>query len=1068
MKRRLTAFLAMTALLIYGAAFAQLPQELENPDVNSINRNPARAYSMPLSGVSDALTDALEPVTPYVQSLNGDWKISWVGDPARRVKDFYKVGFDDSAWQTIDVPSCVEMRGFGAPGYTNVTYPHKADPPYIRDYCFGTSDYDPVSSYRTEFTVPEAWEGRNVILRFDGVYSAYFVWVNGEKVGYAEDAKLPSEFDITSYVRPGKNLLAVEVYRWCDGSYLEDQDMFRFSGIYRDVTLIAMPKAAIEDFYFRTTLINSYCDAKVDLSVKAGSRKISADLYDASFKKVASFKGAESSVILRKPHLWSAEDPYLYTLVIRAGEDIRSAKVGIKQIEISGNTVLVNGKKIKFKGVNRHEHTASNGRTITGEEMLQDILLMKRHNINTVRTSHYPNHHTWYDLCDKYGIYLVAEANVEGHGMGYDEKGLGKDGKWNKSIVERNVNHVMNYRNHPSIMFWSLGNETGHGKCFINARDAVKGIDPTRPVHWERGNPDADVDSRMYPTVEWLYERGRLGDEAADPADKNKTDNGQSRGKPFFMCEYAHAMGNAIGNFEEYWDAFYSSESLLGGCIWDWVDQALIKYTGRYDKDGKPEWVYAFGADYDERPNSGNFCCNGVIRPDREVTAKLIEVGHVYRQIAVSIKDASSGKAEVWNRFSFTDTKAFDASWSLVEDGVEVASGVWDVPSVKPLEKVEVALPSFGYDFKAGKEYFLNVYFKLKNPTIWADRGFVIASDQLTLVNEVPAKALGTVFVRPQLTEDEKTVTVIDGALKVVFCRKSGNVVSLAVNGKQILDAKTGAAAGPRVTCMRALVDNDSWLRDGWDAPEGVDGDFYAYGLTRMNYHGGKISVVQNPDGSVEVIGNVDASGTKSAGFAHNVVWKFATDGTVTLSNTVTPYGHMPQSLPRLGLSWVLDKSLENMSWYGCGPWENYVDRKTGSFIGRYSSTVTEQYEPYIRPQDNGYKSDVRWVEFTDASGEGVRFSADVPMFVQALHYDWEDLEFARHRDGQTRFDNIKEPREEICLNLDLRQLGLGGASCGPKPMDKYIFPIREESWSITIAPVIRHTSSVAGMTDGQ
>lgn len=1041
------------AVLIASAAFAQMPEEVQNPDINSINRNPARAYAMPLASVGAALTDALEPETPYVQSLNGDWKISWSGDPSRRVKDFYRTDFDDSAWQTIDVPSCVETRGFGVPGYTNVTYPHKAEPPYIKDFSFGTDDYNPVSSYRTEFTVPESWAGRNVIIRFDGVYSAYYLWVNGEKVGYAEDSKLPSEFDITAYLKPGKNLLAVEVYRWSDGSYLEDQDMFRFSGIYRDVTLVAMPKAPIEDFWFRTTLTNSYRDARVDLSVKSASPKVSAELYDASFKKVASFKGAESSVTLRRPHLWSAEDPYLYTLVIKSGEDIRAAKVGIKQIELAGNTVLVNGKKIKFKGVNRHEHSMFNGRTVSYDEMLADILLMKRHNINTVRTSHYPDHHTWYDLCDKYGIYLMAEANVEGHGMGYGDKGLGQFDEWNKSIVERNVNHVMNYRNHPSIMFWSLGNETGHGKCFVNAKNAIKAIDPTRPVHWERGNNDVDVDSRMYPTVEWLYERGRLGDAAqGSMEDKYKTDNSQSAGKPFFMCEYAHAMGNSMGNFEEYWEAFYSSDSLLGGCIWDWVDQSLVKYTGRFDKDGKPEWIFAYGGDYDEKPNDGPFCCNGVIRPDRKETAKIIEVAHVYRQIAVSAEDAASGKAEVWNRFSFTETKAFDASWKLLEDGVEVASGAWALPSVKPLEKAIVDLPKPDYELKPGKEYFLNLYFALKDDTIWAERGHVIASDQLAWSNAAAANA-PKASTRPQLSEDDKTVTVVNGNIKAVFCRKSGTIVSLAVDGKQILDAKTGAEAGPRLTVMRAFVDNDIWIRDGRGYPKGVDGNFYNFGLTQIHYHPGKIETKTGADGSVEVSVFVDVTGSKSAGFAHKAVWKFATDGTVTMTNDVAPYGHMPNALPRLGLSWVLDKSLENMAWYGRGPWENYVDRKTGSFIGAYKSTVTDQYEQYVRPQDNGYKSDVRWVEFTDAAGRGVRFSGNVPMFVQALHYSWEDLEFARQRNGQARISNIKEPREEICLNLDLRQLGLGGASCGPQPMAKYIFPIKEESWSITISP---------------
>ena len=1003
----------MSILTLILALMVQVPSEIQDPQVNSINREPARAYSMPLAGVSAALTDEIEPVTPYVKSLNGEWKISWSGDPARR----------SSSVQTIDVPSCVEMRGFGAPGYTNVTYPHKPQPPYIRDFVFGTEDYNPVSSYSTEFTVPETWSGRDVILRFDGVYSAYFVKVNGKDAGYAEDSKLPSEFNVTQYLKPGSNLLEVEVYRWCDGSYLEDQDMFRFSGIFRDVSLIAMPGQPIEDFYVRTELFNSYRDAKVRLSVKTSASDVRADLYDADFRKVGSFKGAESSLTLRKAHLWSAEDPYLYTLVIKAGDDIRSTKVGLKQVEIKDNVILVNGRKVKFKGVNRHEHSALNGRTVTVEEMTEDILLMKRHNINTVRTCHYPDHHSWYDLCDKYGLYVVAEANVEGHGMGYKEQGLGLFPEWEKSIVERNVNHVYNYRNHPSVTIWSLGNETGHGPCFVKACDAVKEIDPTRPVHWERGNEIADVDSRMYPTVEWLYNKGK------EP-------------KAFFMCEYAHAMGNAVGNLQEYWDAFYSSDVLSGGCIWDWVDQALVKKTGRYDKDGNPETILAYGGDFDEKPNDGPFCCNGLIRPDRKVTAKLIEVAHVYRQIAVSSEDATSGKAVVWNRFSFTDTKAFDACWALVEDGKVIETGVWNLPSVAPLQKVEVALPCPSSEIKAGREYFMNVYFKLRQDELWAGKGHVIAADQMEWKNVAEIKPVSNASVKPSVKCDEKTLTVTSGGNVAVFCLKTGALVSLSMNGCSILDPKYGTEAGPRLSCMRALGDNDNWVRD-----------IYDYGLTQLRYHSSPVTYSSKSDGSVEVTAFTDVTGSKSAGFEHTQKWVFGTDGSIVLHNNVKPYGHMPEALPRLGLSLVLDKAFENIEWYGRGPWENYVDRKTGSFVGDYVSTVSEQYEEYVRPQFNGYKSDVRWVALYDGSGKGVRFSSDNPLYVQALHYDWEDLEFARHRNGQERINAMKEPREEVCLNLDLRQLGIGGRSCGPRPLDEYIFPVREEDWTLVIEP---------------
>lgn len=1029
--KKAIALVLLAGTFAFAHARAPYP-ELEDPTVNSINRLPARTYSLPLESVSAALTDAIEPESPYAISLNGDWKISWAGSPDRMIPDFWKPEFDDSAWQTIDVPSCMELRGFGVPGYTNTRYPHRATPPVIRDYVFDSDDYNPVSSYRTSFSIPAGWEGRRIIIRFDGVYSAYHLWVNGSMVGYAEDSKLPSEFDITGFVKTGGgNILAVEVFRWCDGSFLEDQDMFRFSGIFRDVTLIAEPAQPIRDFCVRTTLTNSYRDAKVSLSVDTDSKAVSATLYDATFRKVASFKGRESSASVKRAHLWSAEDPYLYTLVIKAGEDIRSTRVGLKQVEISGNTVLFNGQKIKFKGVNRHEHSAVNGRTVSREEMLQDVLLMKKHNINTVRTCHYPDHHYWYDLCDRYGLYVMAEANVEGHGMRYDNSILGNGPQWESAVVERNVNNVLNYRNHACVTFWSAGNETGHGPNFVKAIAEIHGMD-SRPVHWERGNNDADVDSRMYPTVEWLIARGKLGDGQGEAlADKHKgIDNSQTALKPFFMCEYAHAMGNAIGNLQEYWDAFYSSDSLLGGCIWDWVDQALLK-------DG----YYAYGGDFDEIPNDGPFCCNGIIRPDRKVTAKLVEVAHVYRQLALSSEDASSLKAELWNRFSFTSAAAFDARWSLLEDGVEVETGAWTVPDVKPLQKAEVALPRPAYEPKSGHEYFMNVYFTLRDGCLWGEKGFVIASDQLPWRSETFAYSplKGTV---PSVSEDGGSIKVECGKVSAEF-KRDGRLVSLVSGGKAIL------SANPELSWMRAFTDNDIWIRKGGKIKEtGEYGTFAAYGLTQRNTQYKGARAVRNADGSLSVIVTADVTSAKSAGFDYTAEWRFCSNGTVRLINTAVPYGRMPEALPRLGLSLVLDRSMENMTWYGRGPGENYIDRNTGSFIGRYDSTVTGQYEEYVRPQDNGYKSDVRWVKFSDADGNGVKFSGDIP-YIQALHYTWEDLELSRHRNGAERVVNIRQPREDVFVNLDLRQLGLGGNSCGPRPMDKYIFPIKEEKWTV-------------------
>ena len=737
---------------------------------------------------------------------------------------------------------------------------------------------------------------------------------------------------------------------------------------------------------------------------------------------------------------------------MKKGGDIRMRRVGFREVKVAGNTILLNGRKVKFKGVNRHETNPDNGRTVSLDDMVRDITLMKRYNVNTVRTSHYPNHHLWYDLCDRYGIYVCAEANVEGHEPDYGENGLGRFPEWEHSIVERNLRHVAFYRNHPSVVMWSMGNETGHGVCFKSAIRQVKAMDPSRPVHWQRGNPDADVDSRMYATVEWLEARGKFGDcrqgECEAPeilADYYTSDNFQSAGKPFFMCEYAHAMGNAIGNFQEYWDVFYGYDALTGGCIWDWVDQAVWKYTDRVGPDGRRERFLSYGGDFDEQPNDGPFNCNGVVGPLRNVTAKLVEVGHVHRNLVVT--GDGKGAFELWNRHDFTYADEFDCRWELIEDGLPLRSGVVDLPHLAPHSRASEWHDLAELGMTDGHEYFLNVSFSTKRDAIWAKRGWVVARDQIALGgSRSVATSYGSNPVPPAFTQADKAITASVGVTKAVFCRRSGTLCELVMNGKTILrDPAPGVVAGPQLTCFRAFTDNDIWLR-GRNVEDA--GNFYLSGLSQLRYHA-RPAVI---DGNVLRF-MVDVTGSKSAGFTHETEWTFGDDGSLSVRNTVTPHGTMPAALPRLGLSFRLDGSLERMRYYGRGPRENYIDRKTASFIGVYDSTVSEQYEEYVRPQDNGYKCDVRWVAFADEAGDGVEFSASEPLFVQALHYSAEDLEFARHRNKQQRFRTPLAKRDEVCLNLDTRQLGLGGASCGPKPLEKYIFPIERESWTVRLSP---------------
>ena len=993
-----------------------------DPAVNSLNRLPSRGYSMPLADENAAFTDALEPATPYKLSLNGEWKFSWAGEPALRVKDFYRADFDDSDWFTISVPSCVELKGFGSPHYTNVLYPHqdKSNPERdgddfaeILDRERGTKDYNPVSSYRREFTIPESWKGREVILRFDGVYSAYYVWVNGKLVGYAEDSKLPSEFDITPYLE-AKNTLAVEVYKWCDGSYFEDQDMTRYSGIFREVSLWAKPKDGIWDFSV---------EAHSDGSIKVDCEGAAWKLYDAEFREVAT--------PVEKVRLWSAEDPYLYTLVLKKGDDIRATKVGFKDVTIEGGVIKVNGRPVKFHGVNRHEVSAENGRTLTLEEMLADVTLMKQYNIDTMRTSHYPNDHRWYDLCDKYGLYVMAEANVEAHEPRYDENGLGNFREWDHTIIERNERHAIFARNHASVTFWSLGNETGHGDSFREARARVREIDAMkRPVHFERGNVDMDIDSRMYPQVSWLEERGKLA-EGKPLGDKySNADNLQTGGKPFFLCEYCHAMGNAIGNIAEYWEIFNRYPALSGGCIWDWIDQATWKDDGRGGR------FLAYGGDYDEEPHRGPYNCNGVIGPERKVTAKLIEVAHVYQKL--SVKRGQDGRILLVNRHSFTAADRFSGRWSLVADGEEIAAHDLKVPAIAPLEAGALTLSELSaavQQAKPGAELFINFEFRDK-------KGTLVAADQLAWQNPATSAAEKADSSLPvvSITSEEKRVVMKCGTTRAVFSRETGTLEELEMKGKKILAPKTaGIVNGPAFGCSRAFIDDDVWIRD----------EFYALGLSQLRRHARPINIE-----GTHVICESEITGTKSGGFAERAEWSFAAEGVLEVAVKIIPHGTMPKALPRYGLSLMLDKTLENVVYYGRGPRENYIDRNTGSFIGKYSAKASEMGENYVRPQANGGRSDIRYVEFRDSEGRGIRFEGTEKMFFQASHFLAEDLEFARHRVGQKRYCAFPEPREEICVDLDVRQLGLGGASCGYPPLEKYIFAIEPLEWKLKLEPL--------------
>ena len=1016
----MSRMLFVQVTLVAGAcAFAAEPWQ--DPAVNSENRLPARMY-LPREG--------------FVQSLNGMWSFAWEGsadgaiakqDPSKTETPF-----------TIDVPCCVETRGWGVPHYVNIRYPHPMTPPTI------DPKYNPTMLYRRRFSVPESWKGKRIVLRFEGVASCCEVWVNGKKAGYFEDARLPSEFDVTAFVKFGAEANSIEarVRKWCDGSYAEDQDMIRYAGIFRDVTLYAEPQDGIYDFSFTTIPDAGYENWTCRLELFGGEtvvKSVRPRLFDADGKEVGAFAAAPGgkalTLRLASPRLWSDEDPYLYTLDLGDG---RRVAVGVRECKVDGGRILVNGRPVKFKGVNRHEMSPENGYTLSLEEMEQDVRLMRRNNINCVRMAHYPNDRRMYDLCDRYGIYVMSEANVESHGMRYGADCMPERKEWHQTMLERNVRQVYFYRNSASVVMWSVGNEFGWGAGAAKCYEAVKKLDPTRPFHgvgWISANgrtgswnDASDMTGGQYMSLD------RLREQLSDP-------------RPHFQMEYECAMGNGMGNLKEYWDLFYENDKFSGGCIWDWIDQGVWKDTDRIGPDGKRIRLLAYGGDHDEEPNDGPFCANGLVDVHRNPSAKLNEVRYVQRPIVVTCADAASGTAELWNRHEFTFADdACDGAWALFEDGVQVAVGTLSVPHVAPRAKGKLVLPRPPCPIDPAKEHFYRVSFRLKASTLWADRGYEIAWDQLRYETVAQhGRDLATASDRKDARagnhtiykSNNQTITVTTPRTKAVFSRATGTLSELVLDGKTILADRTGIVAGPQLQVERAFTDADNWMRK----------PFIAKGLSQLCYHARPI---RTADG--KVFTSVRVTGAKSGGFEHETVWTFNDNGCVTAEHTVMPFGDVPP-LPRIGTFQRLDPSLENLTWYGRGPWENYVDRCEGCDVGLYRSTVTDQYIDYIRPQDCGGKTAVRWATLTDANGRGVKITCDAPFFLQTLHFTRDDLDQARHRPGDPRRDNPLVPRAEVCLSIDCRQTGLGCNNCGPIPLPQYRFPVEKTTWRVTFAP---------------
>jgi beta-galactosidase len=720
------------------------------------------------------------------------------------------------------------------------------------------------------------------------------------------------------------------------------------------------------------------------------------------------------------PRLWSSEDPFLYAMTLalrdRTGRvlEAESCRVGFREVEIKERKLFVNGIPVLLKGVNRHEHDPDQGRAVTRESMVRDIMLMKRFNINTVRTSHYPDHPDWYDLCDEYGLYLIDEANIESHGMGYGKDSLGHHPDWEKAHVDRTVSMVERDKNHASVIIWSLGNEAGPGRNFVATSAAVRKLDATRPIHYERMNAVADIDSAMYPSVEWLIRRGQ-----------------SDSTKPFILCEYAHAMGNAVGNLKEYWDTIERYEPLIGACVWDWVDQGLRKKT----PDGKE--FFAYGGDYGDTPNSGNFCINGLVFPDRRVPPKLFEVKKVYQYISVEPVDPVKGKVNIRNKYFFTNLSAFDVKWSLSEDGLVIQEGELPPLDIDPGKSAHAVIPIEEPGVEPGADYRLRIGFSLRKDERFAGKGHEVAWEQMKVPFEVPTRPfMALEGMAPMSVEETVDRLAIQGQdFSVAFDRTTGMLVSLVYGDKTMIDGGEGAACGPVPNVFRAPTDNDKPFASGWRNA----------GLDRLEREVIGFHWKTHKSGPVQVFIETLHRGEGDTAFDHLCVYTVFGNGCISLSNRIVPEGG-PTVLPKIGIRMMLPEGLENLEWFGRGPHENYVDRKVSADVGRYRSTVSEQYVPYIMPQETGNKEDVRWAVLTDASGAGLMVVADETMALTALHFTAQDLDEAAHTCDLT-------PRPEVVLCVDHAQCGLGNASCGAGVMGKYLLRAEPARFGFSLRP---------------
>ncbi len=1065
MRQRFFITLGMAGLAMATFGTVQQPTYTEWHDlqVNAINRFPLHTNFFTFApGELAATGNADKTKSKNFLSLDGEWKFNWVANADQRPADFFKEGLDDSKWKNIQMPGIWEMLGYGDPEYVNAGFAWSGhfdqQPPAVP-----VKD-NHVGSYRRIIEIPADWDGKQVVAHFGSVTSNIYLYVNGQFAGYAEDSKVAAEFDITPYLKKGKNLIAFQTFRWSDGSWCEDQDFWRLSGVARESYLFARDaKMQIEDIRVTPDLVNDYKDGVLNIATKVkGNPTLVYQLHDGVTGKVVVQKfvkavngKADCTIELANPKKWTAETPHLYTLHVILGNNtakgiqgtsVVPVKVGFRKVEIKNKQFLVNGQPVLIKGADRHEMDPDGGYVVSVERMIQDIKVMKRLNINAVRTCHYPDDPRWYDLCDEYGLYLVAEANQESHGFGYDDKVPAAQPLFAKQILERNQHNVSMYFNHPSIVTWSLGNETHMSKNFLDAYDWIKSQDQSRPVQYERAlwhnnTQGSDIYCPMYYSV--------------DKCEKYCTNPDNT--KPLIQCEYNHTMGNSGGNLADYWALVRKYPIFQGGFDWDFVDQGLHRKiqkpmsidVQKMTNEELRRIEYTYGGDYNKYdPSDNNFNCNGIIGPDRQLNPHAYELAYQYQNIWTSMKDSLKGEVSVYNENFFRDLSNYALSWSLLEDGVETQNGTIADLEVAARQTKTVAIP---YDLGKvkGKEVFLNVEYRLKKAEPLMDAGQVVAYNQLTVkekqccghCGDKMAKAEDGKKVKSKLVDkkDNQEIAVSTPELTFKVNRNTGLVSEYTYQGKSLL----GEGGTLKPNFWRAPTDNDMGA--------GLQKKFKAWKNPQMNIKGVAVEKDKKAN-TYSICATYEMPEVK--GELNITYLVMANSGAVKVTEEfIATEGEKVSDLFRFGMLMQLPYGMDKSQYYGRGPVENYSDRKACMNIGIYKDDADNQYFPYIRPQESGTKGDIRWWKQTDAAGFGLMVKDCKPFYASAIHFDTDELDDGDAKDQRHSFDLNKSKFTN--LFLDGEHMGVGGEnSWGALPLEKYRVHYGDKSFSFVLVPV--------------